>query len=105
MSAIVALEVYLGLSLPTLIFLFYKFYKLREEKVKLLEDASDISYWFIEHNYDLVNHYEQNGIREKTQHEIKSYDYLKTLEKAGNLFSGNNNDLGENYDFNEVFED
>ena len=76
MSAIEALEVYLGLSLVVFIALFYKFYKVYEEKEKILEDVSDISYWMIEHNHDLSHHFSGNGIRVKTQDEIKTYDYF-----------------------------
>ena len=106
MSAVVALEVYLGLSLVTFLGLFYKFYKLNEEKEKLLKDASDISYWMIEHNHDISHHFSGNGMRLRTQDEIKSYDYLKIFEKARNHFSGNyNNNLNEDFQFNNVFDD
>lgn len=105
-SALVVLEVYLALSLVVLVSLLYFFSKLIKENQNYRNDLSEISYWMLDHNSDLLIYFNGNEIQEKTNNDIKSYSYNKILEKARNYYIPKNHTvLEEDYDFNEVFEE
>ena len=54
-SVTIFLEVYLALSLIVFLSFGYIIYKYDKKNKELTEDVKDISYWFLDHNFDIKN--------------------------------------------------
>lgn len=75
------LEIYLGCSLFAFGFLGYKYRQIKKLRDIYKTDLSEISYWLLEHNYDI-----SNGIRDDTKKNMDTYSYKKIIDKAKNYY-------------------